>query len=64
MYRRVDRHYAILEKIRTRKDAEYWGHMIIGAIYPEILAALVGLTDYLDSYCADGYYDLLKKGKP
>src|SRR6058998_1668855 len=25
MYRLVDRHRAILEKIRTREDAEYWG---------------------------------------
>ena len=26
------------------------------------MAALVGLTDYLDFYCAFGYYDLLKEG--
>ena len=72
MYRLVDRHRAILEKIRTREDAEYWGHMLIGEHYPEIprsraasgkLAALVGLTDYVDFYCAEGYYDLLKEGK-
>ena len=72
MYRLVDRHRAILEKIRTREDAEYWGHMLIGENYPEIpssraasgkLAALVGLTDYMDFYCAWGYYDLLKEGK-
>jgi len=72
MYRLVDRHRAILEKIRTRADAEYWGHILIGEYYPEIpnsrgssgkLAALVGLTDYMDFYCAWGYYDLLKEGK-
>ena len=72
MYRLVDRHRAILEKIKTREDAEYWGHMLIGECYPEIpnsrsasgkLAALVGLTGYMDFYCAWGYYDLLKKGK-
>ena len=72
MYRLVDRHRAILEKIRTREDAEYWGHMLIGEYYPDIpdsrsasgkLAALVGLTDYMDFYCASGYYDLLKEGK-
>lgn len=72
MYRLVDRHRAILEKIRTREDAEYWGHMLIGEFYPDIpnsrgasgkLAALVGLTDYMDFYCAWGYYDLLKEGK-
>ena len=72
MYRLVDRHRAILEKIRTREDAEYWGHMLIGECYPEIpesraasgkLAALVGLTDYMDFYCAWRYYDLLKEGK-
>lgn len=72
MYRLVDRHRAILEKIRTREDAEYWGHMLIGEYYPDIpnsrlasgkLAALVGLTDYLDFYCAWGYYNLLKEGK-
>src|SRR5213594_948911 len=72
MYRLVDRHRAILEKIRTREDAEYWGHMLIGEYYPEIpnsrgasgkLAALVGLTDYMDFYCTWGYYDLLKEGK-
>ena len=72
MYRLVDRHRAILEKIRTREDAEYWGHMLMGEYYPEIpnsrgaagkLAALVGLTDYMDFYCAWGYYDLLKEGK-
>src|SRR6266508_2546948 len=57
MYRLVDRHRPILEKIRTREDAEYWGHMLIGEWYPEVpssraasgkLAALGGLTDYLD----------------
>jgi hypothetical protein len=72
MYQLVDRHRAILEKIRTREDAEYWGHMLIGEFYPDIpgsrsasgkFAALVGLTDYLDFYCRDGYYDLLKNGK-
>jgi len=72
MYRLVDRHRAILEKIRTREDAEYWGHMLIGEYYPDIpssraasgkLAALVGLTDYMDFYCASGYYELLKEGK-
>src|SRR2546428_10479111 len=72
MYRLVDRHRAILEKIRTREDAEYWGHMLIGEYYPEIpnsrgaswkLAALVGLTDYMDFYCTWGYYDLLKEGR-
>jgi len=72
MYRLVDRHRAILEKIKTREDAEYQGHMLIGEYYPEIpesrgasgkLAALVGLTDYMDFYCAWGYYDLLKEGK-
>ena len=72
MYRLVDRHRVILEKIKTREDAEYWGHMLIGECYPEIsgsraasgkLAALVGLTDYMDFYCAWGYYDLLKEGK-
>ena len=72
MYRLVDRHRAILEKIRSREDAEYWGHMLIGRFYPEIpnsrsasgkLAALVGLTDYMDFYCAGDYYDLLKEGK-
>jgi len=72
MCRLVDRHRAILEKIRTREDAEYWGHMLIGEFYPDIpnsrgacgkLAALVGLTDYMDFYCAWGYYDLLKGGK-
>ncbi len=63
MYRLVDRHRPILEKIRTREDAEYWGHMLIVEWYPEVpssraasgkLAALVGLTDYLDFYCRDG----------
>jgi hypothetical protein len=72
MYGLVDRHRAILEKIRTREDAEYWGHMLIGEFYPDIpnsrgasgkLAALVGLTDYMDFYCAWGYYDLLKGGR-
>jgi len=72
MYRLVDRHRAILEKIRTHEDAEYWGHMLIGEYYPDIpnsrsasgkLAALVGLTDYMDFYCQWGYYDLLKEGK-
>ena len=71
MYRLVDRHRAILEKIRTREDAEHWGHMLIGEWYPDIpgsraasgkLAALVGLTDYMDFYCAWEYYDLLKEG--
>lgn len=46
--------------------------MLIGGHYPEIpssraasekLAALVGLTDYMDFYCAWGYYDLLKRGR-
>ena len=72
MYRLVDRHRAILEKIKTREDAEHWGHMLIGKYYPDIpssraasgkLAALVGLTDYMDFYCASGYYELLKEGK-
>ena len=72
MYRLVDRHRVILENIKTREDAEYWGHMLIGGYYPEIpnsraasgkLAALVGLTDYMDFYCAWGYYDLLKRGR-
>jgi hypothetical protein len=72
MYKLVDRHRAILEKIETREDAEYWGHMLIGEWYPQVpesraasgkLAALVGLTDYLDFYCRDGYYTLLKDGK-
>jgi len=72
MYRLVDRHRAILEKIRTREDAEYWGHMLIGEFYPDIpgscaasgkLAALVGLTDYMDFYCAGDYYSLLREGK-
>ena len=72
MYRLVDRHRAILEKIRTREDAEYSGHMLIGEYYPDILnsrlasgklAALVGLTDYMDFYCAWGYYDRLREGK-
>ena len=72
MYRLVDRHRAILEKIRTRADAEYWGHMLIGEFYPGIpgsraasgkLAALVGLTDYMDFYCAGDYYSLLLEGK-
>ena len=36
MCRLVDRHRAILEKIRTREDAEYWGHMLIGEFYPDI----------------------------
>ncbi len=72
MYQLVDRHRAILEKIQTREDAEYWGYMLIGEFYPDIpgsrsasgkFAALVGLTDYLDFYCRDGYYDLLKNGK-
>jgi len=72
MYYLVDRHRAVLERIRTRDDAEYWGHMLIGEFYPEVsnsrsasgkLAALVGLTDYLDFYCKSGYYELLKAGK-
>ena len=72
MYRLVDRHRAILEKIKSREDAEYWGHMLIGEYYPDVpnsrsssgkMAALVGLTDYMDFYCAFGYYDLLKEGK-
>jgi len=72
MHRLVDRHRAILEKIRTRENAEYWGHMLIGEYYPDIpgsraasgkLAALVGLTDYMDFYCARDYYSLLKEGK-
>lgn len=72
MYRLVDRHRAILEKIKNREDAEYWAHMLIGEYYPEVpnsrsasgkMAALVGLTDYMDFYCAFGYYDLLKEGK-
>ena len=72
MYQLVDRHRPILEKIRTREHAEYWGHMLIGEFYPDIpnlrsasgkLAALMGLTDYMDFYCRDGYYDLLKEGK-
>ena len=72
MDRLVDRHRAILEKIRTRADAEYWGHMLIGEFYPDIpgsraasgkLAALVGLTDYMDFYCAGDYYSLLREGK-
>lgn len=72
MYRLVDHHRATLEKIRTREDAEYWGHMLIGEYYPDIpnsrsasgkLAALVGLTDYMDFYCAGGYYDLLREGR-
>ncbi len=72
MYRLVDRHRAILEKIKTREDAEYWGHMLIGEWYQGIpesrsasgkLAALVGHTDYMDFFCAWGYYDLLKEGK-
>lgn len=71
MYRLVDRHRAILEKIKSREDAEYWGHMLIGEYYPDVpnsrsaagkMAALVGLTDYMDFYCAFGYYDLLKGG--
>src|SRR5437867_4485255 len=46
--------------------------MLIGEYFPEIpnsrgasgkLAALVGLTDYMDFYCTWGYYDLLKEGK-
>ena len=72
MYRLVDRHRAILENIRTREDAEYWGHMLIGEFYPDIpgsraasgkLAALVGLTDYMDFYCAGDFYSLLQEGK-
>jgi hypothetical protein len=72
MYQLVDRHRAIVEKIKTREDAEYWGHMLIGEYYPDIpgsraasgkLAALVGLTDYMDFYCAWDYYSLLKGGK-
>ncbi len=72
MHQLVHRHRAILEKIKTREDAEYWGHILIGEYYPGIpnsraasrkLAALVGLTDYMDFYCAWGYYDLLKDGK-
>src|SRR5256885_1173906 len=72
MYRLADRHRAILEKSRTRADAEYWGHMLIGEFYPDIpgsraasgkLAALVGLTDYMDFYCAGDYYSLLLEGK-
>ncbi len=72
MYRLVDRHRAILEKIKSREDAEYWGHMLIGEYYPDVpnsrsasgkMAALVGLTDYMDFYCAFEYYDLLKEGK-
>ena len=72
IYELVDRHRATLEKIKTRDDAEYWGHILIGEYYPEVpnsrsasgkMAALVGLTDYLDFYCRDGYYDLLKNGK-
>jgi hypothetical protein len=71
MYRLVDRHRAILEKIKSREDAEYWGHMLIGQYYPDVpnsrsasgkMAALVGLTDYMDFYCAFGYYGLLKEG--
>lgn len=72
MYQLVDRHRAILEKIESREDAEYWGHMLIGEYYPDVpncrsasgkMAALVGLTDYMDFYCAFGYYELLKDGK-
>ena len=72
MYRLVDRHRATLEKIKTREDGEYWGHMLIGEFYPDIprsraasgkLAALVGLTDYMDFFCLEGYYELLKEGK-
>lgn len=72
MYRLVDRHRAILKKIKSREDAEYWGHMLIGEYYPDVpssrsasgkMAALVGLTDYMDFYCAFGYYDFLKEGK-
>lgn len=71
-YRLVDRHMSILEKIKSREDAEYWGHMLIGEYYPDVvnsrsasgkMAALVGLTDYTDLYCAFGYYELLKEGK-
>jgi len=46
--------------------------MLIGEFYPDIpgsraasgkLAALVGLTDYMDFYCAGDYYSLLREGK-
>ncbi len=73
MYALVDRHRELLERIKTFDDAEYWGHILIGEHYPDIpksrvasgkLAALVGLTDYLDFYCAPPeYYELLKEGK-
>ena len=73
MYELVDRHRERLERIKTFDDAEYWGHILIGEYYPDIprsraasgkLAALVGLTDYLDFYCAPPeYYELLKEGK-
>lgn len=36
MYELVDRHRAVLEKIKSRDDAEYWGHLLIGELYPEI----------------------------
>ena len=36
IYELVDRHRATLEKIKTRDDAEYWGHILIGEYYPEV----------------------------
>ncbi len=72
IYQLVDRHRAILEKIKTRENAEYWGHILIGEYYPEVpnsrsasgkMATLVGLTEYLDFCCRWGYYDLLDAGK-
>jgi len=72
MYELVDRHRELLERIKTFNDAEYCGHILIGEHYPDIpksrvasgkLAALVGLTDYLDIYGAPPeYYQLLKEG--
>jgi len=71
MWRLVDRHRPILRKIKTRDDAEYWGHVLIGTCYPDVprsraasgkLAALVGLTDYMDFFCSDGYADLVLRG--
>src|SRR5437773_6269060 len=72
MYELVDRHRELLERIKTFNDAEYCGHILIGEHYPDIpksrvasgkLAAIVGLTDYLDIYGAPPeYYQLLKEG--
>ncbi len=72
MWRLVDRHRALLKRIRTLEDAEFWGYRLIGEHYPDVpksrgasgrLAALVGLTDYMDFYCSDGMAELVMQGK-